>query len=380
MKKILFFVESLRCGGAERSLLSLLSNLDPCKYDITLLMLTLGGEFEKFIPEYVDVKYFERQVSLVDRIKYKVKRTFNFANLHHAQVLWKVIGANISTFNNNAKEYDVAIAWGQGFATYFTASKINANRKYAWVNIDFKLAGYVESIDKPIYDKFDGVVGVSEFVQKSMQRFLQKDKVHFIKNIIDIDDVIEKSKSVQSHAFDKSKFNIVSVGRLAKQKAFNLAIESAHHLKKSGYNFHWYILGEGEERESLEFLIKKLNLADHVTLLGFIENPYPYIRNANVYCQTSLFEGLGRVLIEASHLNKVTISTDFPSAYSLIEPDVTGCIVPMRSELIAEKIMRIIDDKDYFKMLEGNLIKQDLNTKAETLKSFHDLIRAKNEN
>lgn len=378
--KILFFIESLHCGGAERSLLSLLTNLDPYTYDITLLMSKAGGEFEKFIPEYVDVKYVEYNVSLIDRIKYKLNKVFNFSNFHQAQILWKVIGEGIPTFNNDVKQYDVAIAWGQGFATYFTANKINAIRKFAWVNIDFKLAGYVEGVDKPIYDKFDGVVGVSEFVQQSMQRFLQKDKVHFIKNIIDIDDVIEKSKSVQTHEFDSSKFNIVSVGRLAKQKAFNLAIESAQHLINSGYNFHWYILGEGEERESLELLIKKLNLTAHVTLLGFIENPYPYIKNADVYCQTSLFEGLGRVLIEASHLNKVTISTDFPSAYSLIEPEVTGCIVPMKSELIAEKIILMIDNKDYFKKLETNLMKKDLNTKAETLKSFDDLLRVNDEN
>ena len=96
---------------------------------------------------------------------------------------------------------------------------------------------------------------------------------------------------------------------------------------------------------------------DHVTLLGFVENPYPYIKNANIYCQTSLFEGLGRVLIEASHLNKVTISTDFPSAYSLIEPEVTGCIVPMKSELIAEKIMLLINSKDYFKRLPEIIFK-----------------------
>ena len=215
-------------------------------------------------------------MALFTRSKFLFKRTVS--------PLWKAIGVNIPIFNNDAKEYNVAIAWGQGFATYFTACKINAIRKFAWVNIDFKLAGYDESIDKPIYDQFDGVIGVSQFVQQSMQRFLQKDKVHFIKNIIDIDDVIEKSKSVQSHEFDKSKFNIVSVGRLAKQKAFNLAIESAHQLIKSDCNFHWYIVGEGEERESLEFLIKKLKLNDHVSLLGFVENPYPYIKNAKQHC------------------------------------------------------------------------------------------------
>ncbi len=378
--KILFFVESLQCGGAERSLLSLISNLDNSKYDITLLILSPGGVFEKFVPDYVRIEYIKLPISIVDRMMYKLKKLINLANLHHAQILWKVIGEKIPKFNNDKSQYDVAIAWGQGFSTYFTANKIDAHRKYAWVNIDFELAGYKPHVDKPIYDEFNGVVGVSEFVQKSMQCFLEKDKVHFIKNIIDIDDVIEKSNLVQIHEFDKSKFNIVSVGRLAKQKAFNLAIESAHILLTLGHDFHWYILGEGEEREALELLIKKLGLNNNVTLLGYIENPYPYIKNADIYCQTSKFEGLGRVLIEASHLNKVTISTDFPSSYSLIEPEVTGCIVPMNSGLIAEKISLMIKDEKYLKTLEKNLIKKDLNTKAETLKHFDDLLWTINEN
>jgi glycosyltransferase involved in cell wall biosynthesis len=221
---------------------------------------------------------------------------------------------------------------------------------------------------------------VSEFVQKSMQLFLPKENVHFIKDIIDIDDVIEKSKCSQDYPFDSSKFNIVSVGRLAKQKAFDLSITAAAHLKEKGCDFHWYILGEGGERKNLESLITKLNLKNHVTLLGFIVNPYPYIKNTNIYCQTSLLEGLGRVLIEANHLNKVTVATDFPSAYSLIEPEFNGCIVPMKSELIADKISMMINDLDYLSNIEKNLINNDLNTKAETIESFDNLMNIKNEN
>lgn len=373
--KILFVVESLYCGGAEKSLLSLLLNLDPSEYEITLLMYARGGQFEKFIPNHVNVKYIKQQVDMVSRIRYKLNKIFNFSKLHNAQVLWSVIDSKIESFNYDINKYDVAIAWGQGFATYFTANKVSANRKYAWINTDVKLAGYNENFDRPVYDKFDGVVGISEIVKKSTQDYLQKDKIYLIKNIIDIDDIIESSKLVQTHKFNKSKFNIVSVGRLAKEKAFNLAIESAYHILKSGHNFHWYILGEGEERAELELLIKKLNLSEHVTLMGFIENPYPYIKNSNVYCQTSLFEGLGRVLIEASHLNTVSISTDFPSAYSIIEPEVTGCILPMNSKLIADKIILMIENKSYLNNLKNNLMNKDLNTKLETIRSFKALMR-----
>ncbi|PMO31945.1 glycosyltransferase [Vibrio breoganii] len=380
MIKIIFFVESLYCGGAERSLLSLLSNLDKGKYDTEILMSKPGGEFEKFLPSHIKKSYIEPTINIVDRIMYKVLRVINPRKLHHAQLLWQVIGKKQDIYNYSENDYQIAIAWGQGFATYYTAEKINAQNKYAWVNIDFERAGYSETVDKPIYDKFDKVVGVSEFVQQSMQKFLDDNKVLFIKNIIDADDVIEKSLQNSEVNFDKNVFNIVSVGRLAKQKAFTLVIETASELVSRDINFHWYIIGEGEERQRLEDLIDKYNLKNNVTLLGFIENPYPYIKEADIYCQTSLFEGLGRVLIEATHLNKVTVSTDFPTAYSIIDQEVTGCIVSMDKLVLADKISSLILEEGYLKTLESNLEKLDLNTKKETLRSFDRLTGVNNEN
>ncbi|MEZ9835256.1 glycosyltransferase [Vibrio breoganii] len=380
MIKIIFFVESLYCGGAERSLLSLLSNLDKRKYDIEILMSKPGGEFEKFLPSYIRKSYIEPKVNIFDRIAYKLLRVVNPRQLHHAQLLWQVIGKKQELYNYSKNDYQIAIAWGQGFATYYTAEKINALKKYAWVNIDFERAGYSEIVDKPLYDKFDKVVGVSEFVQRSMQKFLEDNKVLFIKNIIDADDVIEKSLLNSKVNFNKNVFNIVSVGRLAKQKAFTLVLETARELVSRDLKFHWYIIGEGEERQILEDLIDKYNLRNNVTLLGFIENPYPYIKEADIYCQTSLFEGLGRVLIEATHLNKVTVSTDFPTAYSIIDQEVTGCIVSMDKFVLADKISSLILDEEYLKTLESNLEKLDLNTKKETLKSFDRLTGVNNEN
>ena len=97
-------------------------------------------------------------------------------------------------------------------------------------------------------------------------------------------------------------------------------------------DFHWYIIGEGSERSVLERNIANRELQDYISLLGFRENPYPYIREAYVYVQTSEFEGLGRTLIEASVLNRPIVSTNFPTAYGILKDRDDALIVEKTGE------------------------------------------------
>ena len=88
MKKVLFFVESLHCGGAEKSLLSLLNNMDLRKYDVNLMVFVKGGAFEKFVPKSIEIKSAHSTIGAFERIKFKFFRLFN-KNSHNAQLFWK---------------------------------------------------------------------------------------------------------------------------------------------------------------------------------------------------------------------------------------------------------------------------------------------------
>lgn len=370
MKKICFTIDSLDCGGAERSLISLLNNIDPLKYSITLNVIKKNGVFEKLLPDYVKINHLNLNVNLISRLQFFVYRAV-FKKYHPAQLFWKCVKRFIS--EDKSSTYDVAISWGQGFSTYYTAHKINSKKKIAWVNIDFPAAGYDLETDRVIYEKFDTIVGVSDFVERSMKKYLNSENVIHIRNIIDIDDVVSKSALIQENKYSNN-FNILSVGRLVKQKNFELAIESAKILRDKNYNFCWYIIGEGEKRDELLLLIKKYKLEEHVKFLGFIENPYPYIKNCDVYCQTSLFEGLGRVLIEASHLNKVIVSTDFPSAYSIIDDGLNGIICKMNPDKVALELAHLIEDKKLFSYYSDRIKEKNLDFRTETVNAFDVLV------
>lgn len=373
-RKIVFFIESLKIGGAEKSLLSLLNNLEAGTYDVDLVIIQKGGELEKFIPKWINFKPLKLKYSLTSRIYFKILNKLH-PKTHKAQLFWKAFEGDIEALED---EYDVAIGWGQGFATYFTAEKIKAKKKFAWVNVDYDKAGYKFKYDKPIYKKIDKIIAISDYVKGLLKNYIPNDKIEIIPNIIDSTEVISLSEMpIKSNQYLQcSKFKIVSVGRLAKPKAFDLAIETAHCLKKRKVDFSWFIIGEGSERKYLEGLIEKKGLKDTVILLGFRENPYPYIKFCDIYVQTSLFEGLGRTLIEASILSKPIVSTNFPTVYGIIEDEKTGLIAEMNAEDIAGKIERLILNPDLKNGLVESL-KRQINTDKEiTLRKVQELLES----
>jgi glycosyltransferase involved in cell wall biosynthesis len=371
MKKILFFIESLECGGAERSLLSLLNNLDYRDYEVHLMLGNKGGSFEKFVPKNLSIKHITISISLSSRVSYKFRRILNFKKYHNAQLLWESVKNDIPYVNDT---FDVAIAWGQGFATYFVAERITANKKYAWINTDYEKAGYKFKLDENKYLKFDKIVGISEFVVNIMSNYIMKSKLLAIRNIIDKEEILKRAEINLDITNESSTLNIVSVGRLVKLKGFNLAILAAKKLLEQKIIFKWYIIGEGEERKNLEQLINKHNLTEKVVLLGLKDNPYPYIKNCDIYVQTSLFEGLGRTLMEAHILCKPIVSTNFPTAHYLIENELTGFITNSDANEIAKKIILLNYDKTlYVQMVQRLSIKPDIE-KEKILREVYNLL------
>lgn len=372
-RKLVFFVESLHCGGAERSLLSLLNNLNPSRYDIQVLVLNKGGAFEEFLPSFVTYNKVDIKFGFLGRSKFKLFQKL-LPKRHNAQYFWKAFNSSIPQYS---EEFDIAVGWGQGFATYFTAEKIKAKRKLAWVNTDYAKAGYKSQYDQEIYSKYDKVVGISDFVKNSMEAFIPADKVITIPNIIDVDDVEERAKErINENLKKNEEFVIVSVGRLAKPKAFDLAIKAASVIKTKGVNFVWYIIGEGGEREYLQSLIEEYDLKDHFTLLGFRSNPYPYIKQSDLYVQTSIFEGLGRTLIEATMLHIPIVTTDFETAFDLVDENKTGLITAKNPKDIASAIIELYQNEDLYQKMKKNQASIKRISATQVVEQFDDMVES----
>ena len=373
-KKVLFVINSLGCGGAEKSLVSMLSAFDYEKYEVYLQMFRLEGMFLKLLPEEVHVlpeleymnfcgKSFVQQLKnpklLFVKLKTSLGLRFNSKTkkMHDAQCYWKY--AN-TAFDQMTDNFDMAIAWGQGNPTHFVCEKVNAKRKIAFINVNYEAAGHNKNFDAPFYEKYDHIVAVSEELRKlTISVYPQmSDKIVTMYDINNAN-LIRKMAEIENPFRNlKQKIKIVTVGRLVEQKGYDLLTVACKYLKNEGIKFVWYIVGEGPERKNIEKDIQEIGLEDCLFLQGEKDNPYSYMKNADVYVQTSRFEGYCLTLAEARILNVPIVSTNFDVVYNQLENEKNGLVVEMTGEFIAEGVLRIIRDEALREKIVHNLEKE----------------------
>ncbi len=347
-RRILFLIDSLVCGGAEKSLVSLLPLIDYSRYDVDLMLIGRGGIFESYIPPQVHVVDFPRSggwwmkicqafYSLLIRL---------FPKRHFAELRWTALHTAMPRLRQT---YDVAVAYQQGFPTYYVAKKVNAARKLAWVNVDMVKAGYRERFNRRFYDRFDKVIAVSDQLYAMMAKttFASSEKLVTVYDILNVD-LIRRMADEEGYtdALPKGTLRIVTVARVAPQKNHLLAVETARELRSRGLRFRWYFVGDGSDRPAVEQRIREYGLEDYVVLLGQKANPYPYMKQADIYVQTSTFEGFCLTLCEARLLHKPEVSTNFPVVYNQLRHGENGLIAEMNAQSLADNIMRLATDDE----------------------------------
>ena len=163
-----------------------------------------------------------------------------------------------------------------------------------------------------------------------------------IYNYIDKQKVIEKAEEKTEVEFNENDINFVTVTRLVEQKGIDRLIEVHKKLIDNKLYHKFYVIGDGPEREKLENMIKKEGIGETFILLGKLDNPYPYIKNANYFCLLSKFEGYGMVIEEAKILNKPVIITD-TAAREAVKEYENSMILENSEKGIYEGIKSIIE-------------------------------------
>ncbi|TBX79177.1 glycosyltransferase [Bacillus mycoides] len=391
-KNLLFIMPSLSAGGGEKSLVNLLSNIDYRLYNVDLFLFHHEGLFMEFVPEEVSIltipeRYQIFTLPLFRSIKELVikreillaynRMSFSIKNLivenisRREQYNWKHIS---NSFNILEKQYDVAIGFLEKTSTYFCVDKVKAHTKIGWVHIDYNELGMDPNFDALYFRKLDNIVTVSEECANILTSIFpdKKDEIRVIHNIVSPTTIHKMVNLEKNDVYDRedNKFIILSIGRLHYQKGFEMAIESCKELIDKGYKVEWNIIGEGEERAKLESLIKVNRLERNVKLLGLKSNPYPYIKQADIYVQTSRFEGKSIAIDEAKILNKPILVTDFNTAKDQIANGINGLIVGINSKNITEGIEKLIQDVELKDELVKNLSQEKLGTEEEIYKLY----------
>ena len=381
-ERVLFVIESLGCGGAEKSLVSLLSLLDSHKYDLSIWMIHPEGAFLNLLPPGITV---------VEQPKYNAIQSMLFRAsavvYSSARRLNKIIGKNEYWGETYYKSrgwamkvpkggWDIVFAYHQGLVTYLVADKFHGCKKVGWVNADIFKTGYNIRFNSKYYRKIDKICVVSDILHELMKDHLPE----FSGKYLTVWDIVNPfvTRELARQTVPKLKicpdeYVFITTGRLHALKGYDMALEAAHFLKRKGLKFKWFFIGDGPERKNIEKLICSLDLREEVVLLGLLTNPYPYMAQADVYVQTSRHEGFCITIAEAKILGLPVVSTNFDVVYDQIEHERNGLIAEMDGVKIGEQILRLVQDDELRERIISAVQNEDNTTFLTEVKKVEKL-------
>ena len=247
------------------------------------------------------------------------------------------------------KHYDVVISSAEFYCNDVVALKINANKKIAWIHPDYKALKTDVAFDRKTLDNFDFIVTVSQSTKKSLLDVIPdySNKVVYIPNLLDAKKIRDISINCpDEYTIHKGKKIIVTVCRIDNSsKRLDRIIMIAKRLVNEREHFHWFIVGGGTDFDYISNLIKINNLSDYVSMIGPKQNPYPYIRYADMFVLTSQYEGRPIVIDEALILACPVMVTEYASSKEQIDL-MSGCVISNNDDRIVDDFIKHLNWKN----------------------------------
>lgn len=311
-KHIAIFAEKLYGGGVEKILQIICRNLDLEKYDLTLYSSNIEDIPSGSYPESINHAHYFSTVSQTDNLINKIiKLACNkirlFCYYHFSPSFYYKLFIR--------RKYDVGIAFIEGYATRFLSGAPENMKKIAWIHTDIEKNHWTKvafrNSDEEIqcYTHFDKAVCVSKVVESQAKKCLNLSSTMVLHNPIESDVILQKSNLFEVPQ-KRHSVRLVSLGSLIPVKGYDRLIEAAKRLSDDGTDFELLILGEGNERENLTNLISQHNLEDKVLLVGYLDNPYPYLKSADIYICSSIAEGFNTAITESLILGRAIVTTE----------------------------------------------------------------------
>lgn len=347
MKKVLIMNDYIVAGGVEKVLQDLVLHLDCKKYDITVLTQYKDNNFFKVFNDSVKYKYIYNKtnenrniiVRIYKRIINKIKMIFSL--VYH-----------------NLNNYDIAIAFKEGDCMKYI-SKVKASKRIAWIHDDYNYIYWTKYVfgnaenELKCMRHFDSIVCVSDAVKKSVVKVVGNPGNLCVKyNPIDYLSIIEKSKKSINFRRENDKIIFIAVGRFVSYKNFILLSQICAELS-SKYKFELWLIGDGVEREQIEKIISATG-TNSIKILGWQENPYKYIVNANLLISTSICESYGLAIQEALILGVPVLATRCPAIDEVFDKRF-GMLIKCKKNEIKKSLISLLDNPERIKKYQENI-------------------------
>lgn len=344
--KVLFVIESLSGGGAEKVLSVLLKHIDKTKFDITLCTIVDTGIYTEEVKKYVRYTTIignPVQKTIWGKLWYQIKYKCVY-NLLPMKWVYQLFVP---------KNNDVEVAFVEGFTTKLMAASTNRKAKrIAWVHIDLKKFPWTKSIyqnqdkEKKSYRQFDTIVGVSNVVTTSIKEIYHAKQATTLYNPIESDIIKKQAETPIMLPPKKQSIRMVSIGRFVPQKAYDRLLRIVKRLHEEGYSIELWLLGDGEQRPMLENYIRENSLGSFVKLWGFHKNPYPYLKQADLFVCSSISEGYSTAVTEALIVGLPVVTTDCSGMNELLRDGRCGLITENNEGELYLGIKKCLDNPD----------------------------------
>lgn len=382
--KILFIVSDFDLGGVTSALKNLSNDLINRGHTVHVLNLPnskLPIDFNKNI-KLIELPNKCKLWNLYFNDIKKAKGLYKFY-LIYLGVLKKILNGNVYWYKyifkelNLSENYDISIGFRQGIVNYYMTKIINSKEKIGFFHAD---PDYVD--DMSFFDFSENYVKkiacVSNAVKNRMKDLYPniRHKFYTVYNLFDDEEI--KRKSVEYiPIYEKNTFNIVTVSRIKyTQKCLDKIPEICNKLIEKNLNFKWTIVGDGPDKSKLKRIINDNHLDKYINLVGSKENPYPYIKNADLFVLTSVWESYGMVVMEALILGTPIVAGDYPALKEILENNFNGIIAENSIDGISKEIYRLIVDKNIYNKLKENCMKYNYSSDL-VYKQFMDMINDK---
>lgn len=346
--KVLVLHGHLSMGGEERVLLNVLKNLVELNYDVDLLITWNHKEnnlFENEIPKKVNYEFLFNNYDGKSKIIKEIYRLW--AKLTYLKKVEKII---------KEKKYDIVIDYSSNLLKYNNLDiKVPV---FAWIHFSLTFgeklsADKIEKYKKQ-YKKYDKILAICDTMRDEFVEILgmEKNKVELVYNPIDLEAIRKKAETIYKKYENYLKQDyFLQVSRLTEQKQPEHLVDIYYKLKQQGIKEKLYFIGNGEKIELIKQKIREYNLENDVVLLGQIENPYPFFKNAKLFVHTAKYEGLPTVLLESLTLGTPVVAYDCPTGPKDIlgQNSEYGKLIPLNDkDTFVEKVYELINKNEKY--------------------------------
>ena len=377
-KKVAILLPWMKMGGTNKIALHFMKELSR-HCDVTLILSCHTGELLEQLPEDIHVIIDEmrefkdivredlrnfRLVRLVQDVIYYSRVRLKKDSVDNYRYLVRRHGFVCDT------EFDCAISYhGQSPERLLNLLyRVHARKKVAWIHGEFSNTEDHCRRMNAYYSRLDHMFFVSNHTLESfLNKFvMDREKCTVYYNPIDKQEILEKAQEPCEDAFAPGYVNILTVGRISSEKGQDMIPAVTGRLISAGHKVRWYIIGDGDNRPRVEYLIRENRVEDNVRLLGTKTNPYCYMRACDLYVQPSYTEGYSTTICEAGMLGKAIVGTK-PSGgiYDQISHGEDGLIVDATVDGLTEGICRLIEDESLRSKFAQDIQKKNFEGKGE---------------